>query len=86
MKQDPTEDSVIKEIMFGHCSFAPKDFDKHKCLAIFQRYYNGVTKVGRKKVDGLIYIDEYYKCTCLCHIPEDERPKPKPTRRRRTKK
>lgn len=82
MKQEPTDDSVIKVHMFGHCQFASKDLTKHKCPGMFQRHYNGIVKQGRKKVDGLIYLDEYYKCSCLCHIPEDERPKPKRTRKK----
>lgn len=82
MKQEPTDDSVIKPHLFGHCQFASKDLEKHNCPGMFQRSYNGIVKQGRKKVDGLIYLDEYYKCSCLCHIPEDERPKPKRTRKK----
>lgn len=85
MKQEPTDQSVIKEHIFGYCSFAPADLTKHTCPGILQRYYNGIVKQGRKKVEGLIYIDEYYKCSCLCHIPEDERPKPKRTRKKKSK-
>lgn len=83
MKQEPTEDSVIHEHMFGFCSYgAPKDLDKHKCPGMYQRSYSGKVKQGRKSVDGLVWLDEYAKCTCLCHIPEDERPKPKRTRKK----
>lgn len=84
MKGEPTKDSVIKENMFGHCSFAPKDLTKHKCPGMFQKYYSDKVKVERKSVDGLIYLDEYYKCSCPCHIPEGERPKPKRTRKKAT--
>ena len=82
MKQEPTEDSVVKPHMFGHCQHGSRDLDKHNCPGIMQRFYHGTVKKGRKKVDGLIYLDEYYKCTCLCHIPEDERPKPRRTRKK----
>lgn len=85
MKQEPTEDSVIKEHLFGHCQYASSDLDKHTCPGIFQRSFHGQVKKGRKKVDGIIYLDEYYKCICLCHVPEDERPK-KRTRKKATTK
>lgn len=81
MKQEPTNDSIVKPHMFGFCQHAPRDLTKHNCPGIIQRFYHGTVKKGRKKVDGIIYLDEYYKCTCLCHIPESERPKPKRTRK-----
>lgn len=70
--------------MFGHCQYAPKDLNKHNCPKFIQRWYIGPKRVegSRKKVDGVIYLDEWHECICLCHIPEDERPKPKRTRKK----
>lgn len=83
VKTEPTDSSVITEHMFGFCSAgAPKDLNKHKCPGIYQRFYAGKVKQGRKNVEGLVWLDEYHKCSCLCHIPEDERPKPKRTRKK----
>ncbi len=86
MKQDPTDESVIRESKFGHCMYAPRDLTKHNCPGMLQRWYHGKAKKGRKSVDAIIYLDEYSKCTCLCHVPEDERPKPKRTRKKAVKK
>lgn len=81
-KKEPTDESVIIKHLFGFCSVgAPKDLDKHNCPGRYQKFFFGKVQQGRKKVDGIIYLDEYYKCTCLCHIPESERPKPKRTRK-----
>lgn len=85
MKMDrPTDESLVKDVLSGHCSFGPRDLDKHECPEYRQRFYFGpVRKEGqRKRVEGIIYLDEWYKCTCLCHIPEDERPKPRRTRKK----
>ena len=84
MKQEtPTEDSVIHKHLFGHCAIgAPKDLNKHDCPGMYQRWYVGKIGKGRAKKDGPVYLDEYNKCACLCHIPEDERPKPRRTRKK----
>lgn len=71
----PTDESVAQRIISGQCSFGPDDLDKHKCQALRQRWYIGPVRSGRKKIDTIIYLDEWYHCTCLCHIPENERPK-----------
>lgn len=72
--------------MFGFCSYgASKDLDKHNCPGIYQKHYSGKVKQGRKSVDGLVWLDEYAQCTCLCHVPVEDRPKPK-ARKARTKK
>lgn len=54
---------------------AAGDLNKHECPGRYQRFYFGKVKKGRKTVEGIVYLDEYVQCTCLCHIPEDERPK-----------
>lgn len=83
MKQEPTDDSVIVKHLFGQCSYgAPNDLNKHDCPGMYQRWYVGKVGSGRVKKDGPVYLDEYHKCTCQCHIPEDERPKPRRTRKK----
>ena len=76
-------------MMFGHCQYAGSDLNKHNCPGRYQRFYFGPVKKGRKTEIGLIMLDEYRECDCLCHTPEEDRPKkPKKTtapRRRRRK-
>lgn len=85
---DPTTDaSKVIEYVSGFCSpgnGASADLDKHNCPRYSQRWYIGPVRKGRIRTDGVILLDEWYKCTCLCHIPEDERPKPKRTRRKKS--
>ena len=81
MKRDPTDESTVTEHLLGHCAYASKNLDEHNCPGIYQRFFFGKVQKGRKKVDGIVYLDEYRKCNCLCHIPEDERPKRVPRKR-----
>ena len=68
---------------FGHCAFGGPDLSKHDCPGKYQRWYFGPVKKGRKTGTGIIYLDEYRECNCLCHIPEADRPKPKRTRKKK---
>lgn len=87
MKQEtPTDESVIHEHLFGFCSKGAGSLDNHTCPGLYQRFHHGKVKQGRKSVDGLVYLDEFYKCSCLCHVPKDERPKPKRTRKQSTRR
>ena len=86
MRQEPTDESVINRHMFGQCEYSSSDLDKHVCPGRYQRFYHGKVKQGRKMVDGIVYLDEYNQCTCMCHVPADERPAPKKTRKKTVRK
>lgn len=76
-------DQTTTQSLFGHCAYGGPDLDKHVCPGRYQRFYFGTGTKNRKKVETVVYLDEWRECSCLCHIPEAERPKPKRTRKKK---
>lgn len=49
--------------LFGNCMIG-----RHKdCQQEIQKWYFGPKKQGRKTVEAIIYLDEYWTCDCKCH-------------------
>lgn len=49
--------------MFGWCA----DDIHDSCIEKYQRFYIGPVGQGRKKTQGIIWMDEYNECNCKCH-------------------
>lgn len=37
------------------------------CVGKRQKWYFGPKRVGRKTVEDIIFLDEYWECDCKCH-------------------
>lgn len=57
--------------MFGWCLANQHEI----CRIKYRRFYIGPVGKGRKKKDGVIYLDEWRECDCHCHNSEDDKPK-----------
>lgn len=55
----------VTHTTFGYCMHPTSA--EHNCPGKFQRFTFGKVKKGRKKVDGIIFLDEWIHCDCKCH-------------------
>lgn len=68
--------------MMGWCV----DGHHKECRVKYRRFYVGPIGRGRKKHDGIIWLDDERVCDCYCHDPNKKKPRKRTVSKRVKKK
>lgn len=65
---------------FGDCLIGHHERkDGTGCVGKRQKWYFATKKAGKKTVDDIVFLDDFWECDCRCHNPKAS----KPTRRKK---